>query len=261
MGRPLRQAAGGVVYHVLNRRVLRLRLFDDAGDYLAFVRVLEEALQRADAPELFSYCLMPNHWHLLLRPVRDGDLPRWMQWLTVTHTHRWHGHHHTAGTGPVYQGRFKSFPVQMDGHFLTVARYIERNPLRAGLVERAQDWRWSSLGLRAARKPVPEEVRLRGLLGAWPTAGAPGRGAPGSGRRNPGDRNPGAGQWLRWVNGVETAAELEALRHSVRRGTPFGTDRWVGGTVARLELQSTVRPRGRPKKRKGGIKSEAQHRG
>lgn len=88
MARPRREQAGGVVFHVLNRRVMRLPLLTDAGDYLAFERVLAEALERDDAPALFAFCLMPNHWHLLLRPERDGTLSTWMQWLTVTHMRR-----------------------------------------------------------------------------------------------------------------------------------------------------------------------------
>lgn len=88
MARPRREQAGGVVFHVLNRRVMRLPLLAVAGDYLAFERVLAAALARADAPALFAFCLMPNHWHLLLRPERDGTLSTWMQWLTVTHMRR-----------------------------------------------------------------------------------------------------------------------------------------------------------------------------
>ena len=94
---------------------------------------------------VLAYCFMPNHFHLLLWPRGDGDLSQFMQWLTLTHTQRWHAHHHTAGSGHLYQGRFKSFPVQSDDHFLTVCRYVERNALRAGLAVRAEDWRWGSL--------------------------------------------------------------------------------------------------------------------
>jgi len=81
---------------------------------------------------------MPNHWHFLFWPRKDGELSEVMRLLSVTHTQRWHAHRHTAGTGPVYQGRFKSFPVQSDEHFLTVARYVERNPVRTNLVLRAE---------------------------------------------------------------------------------------------------------------------------
>ncbi|MBS0184492.1 MAG: transposase [Nitrospira sp.] len=147
MPRRLRLAAGGLAYHVLNRRVGRLPLFENAPDYLAFEKILAEA-QAHSRLRIAAYCLMPNHWHLLLWPRQDGELSEIMRWITVPHTQRWHAHHHTAGTGPLYQGRFRSFPVQTDEHFLTVARYVERNALRAKLVRRAEDWQWSSLWRR-----------------------------------------------------------------------------------------------------------------
>lgn len=228
MGRARRQSAGGVVYHVLNRRVMRLPLFEDAGDYRAFLRVLGAALDREDAPRVYAFCLMPNHWHLLLEPRRDGELSTWMQWLSVTHTHRWHKHHGTAGSGPVYQGRFKSFPVQADEHFLTVARYVERNPLRAKRVDRAQDWAWSSLRARRGRAGDAEASRLRERLSEWPVA------------------RPR--QWTRWVNQPQTAEEEAALATSIARGRPYGSAGWVARTAERLDLQNTLRRRGRPKK-------------
>jgi putative transposase len=94
---------------------------------------------------LLSYCLMPNHWHLVLWPRADGELSDFGHWLTLTHTQRWHAHYHNVGTGHLYQGRFKSFPVARDEHFLQLCRYVERNPLRAGLVRRAEAWQWGSL--------------------------------------------------------------------------------------------------------------------
>jgi putative transposase len=135
-----RFATGGLAYHVLNRRIGRLALFDKPADYHAFEKILREAHDWMGL-RIAAYCLMPNHWHLLLWPRQDGELSEAMRWITVTHTQRWHAHRHTAGTGPVYQGRFKSFPVQTDEHFLTVARYVERNALRANLVQRAEEWR------------------------------------------------------------------------------------------------------------------------
>src|SRR5262249_17984231 len=113
MPRRLRFASGGFVYHVLNRAVGRSTLFAKEGDYAAFEKVLREADQFMPM-RLLAFCLMPNHWHLVLWPKEDGQLSDYMRWLTVTHTQRWHAHHHTSGTGPVYQGRFKSFPVQED---------------------------------------------------------------------------------------------------------------------------------------------------
>jgi putative transposase len=129
---------------VLNRAVGRQKLFRKAGDYSAFLRVIDEVYRRLVAPVL-AYCLMPNHWHLALLPEEDGQLSEFLRLVTVTHTQRYRAHYHTAGTGPVYQGRFKSFPIQQDPHLLTVCRYIERNALRAKLVARAELWRWCSL--------------------------------------------------------------------------------------------------------------------
>src|SRR5436189_3540964 len=133
MARNPRIAPGGFVYHVLNRSVARLPLFETDDDYRAFLRVLAEA-QTRHPTRLLGYCLMPNHWHLVLWPRADGDLSRFMHWLTMTHTQRWRHHRRLVGLGPLYQGRFKSFPVQTDAHLLVLLRYVERNPLRANLV-------------------------------------------------------------------------------------------------------------------------------
>lgn len=225
MGRPLRAAAGGLVYHVLNRANARLPLFAKDGDYAAFVKVLSEAVRRTDVP-LLAYCVMPNHWHLLVCPRRDGDLTRFVGWLTLTHTQRWHAHHHSAGTGHLYQGRFKSFPVQDDEHFLTVCRYVERNALRAGLVARAEQWRWSSLWRRQYGGAADREI-----LEEWPVA-------------EPRD-------WLAVVNAPQNPAEEEALGRCLRRGQPYGQAGWVIETAGRLGLQATLRPQGRPRKEGG----------
>ena len=130
------------MYHVLNRANARLPIFDKPEDYEAFERVLVEGVQRYDM-RLLAFCLMPNHWHMLVWPREDGDLSRFMGWITLTHTQRWHAHRGSAGTGHVYQGRFKSFPVREDDHFYTVGRYVERNAHRAGLATRAEAWRWN----------------------------------------------------------------------------------------------------------------------
>ena len=140
MPRRLRFQPGGHVYHVLNRATARSQIFSSEQDYVAFERVLQVAGQRVPV-RLLAYCVMPNHWHLLVWPQNDGDLSEYMRWLTVTHTQRWHLAHGTAGTGPLYQGRYKSFPVESDDHFYRVCRYVERNPLRANLVSRAECWR------------------------------------------------------------------------------------------------------------------------
>jgi putative transposase len=226
MARRLRIAPGGLAYHVLNRRTGRARLFDNDGDYEAFLRVLAEARVR-QAMRVCSFVLMPNHWHLVLWPRKNGDLPAFMRWLTMTHAQRWHACRRTTGAGHLYQSRYKSFPIEDDDHYLTVCRYVERNPLRANLVQRAQDWRWSSLSCRREAKRG-EDLLDPGPV-AWPIL------------------------WLRHVNQPQTDAELAALRKSIRRGTPFGNDDWVAQISRRLDLESTLRPRGRPPKPRNGF--------
>ncbi|WP_202802903.1 transposase [Singulisphaera acidiphila] len=142
MARTARASVGGLCYHALNRGNRRETVFHKAGDYDAFLGAMADATARTPL-DLLGYCLMSNHFHLVLRPHADGDLSRWMQWLLTAHARRYHRHHHT--TGHVWQGRFKAFPIEADEHLLTVLRYVERNALRAELVVRAEDWRWSSL--------------------------------------------------------------------------------------------------------------------
>jgi putative transposase len=149
----------------LNRAVGRSTIFEKAGDYAAFEQVLEEAREQVEM-RLLSFCVMPNHWHLVLWPREDGDLSTYLCWLTNTPTRRWHLAHRTVGTGPLYQGRFKSFPVQEDGHFFTVCRYVERNALRANLVAAAQQWLWSRLWHRVNKSQAV-------TLASWPIGPGP----------------------------------------------------------------------------------------
>ncbi len=222
MGRALRAAAGGLIYHALNRANGRRTLFDKPADYEAFERVLAEGQAEHPVP-LLAYCVMPNHWHLVLAPEQDGDLSRFVGWLTLTHTQRWHAHRHTVGSGHLYQGRFKSFPIEADDHLLTVCRYVERNALRAGLAPRAEAWRWGSLWRRGQAGAEPPLA-----LAEWPV--------------------PRPADWEALVNVPQTAAEEQALRRCVRRGRPFGSEAWVKETVRRLRLGVTMRPPGRPRK-------------
>jgi putative transposase len=222
MPRVARYAPKGLIYHALNRAVARLPLFQKDADYEAFDRVLEEAQERFPV-EIMAYCVMPNHWHFVVRPVRDGQLTSFLRWLAHTHTMRWHAHYHTSGTGHLYQGRFKAFPLENDEHFYTVARYVERNALRAGLVAQAQAWRWSSLWRHEFGAAAD-----RALLARWPL--------------------PRPRAWVEHVNAPQTDAELEAVRRAIRRNSPFGSSDWQRSIAKRLGLESTLRPRGRPPK-------------
>ena len=138
MPRTSRASVGGLCCHVISRGNRRARVFHKQEDYDAFVTLISQANEKV-VMRVLAYCLMPNHFHFVLWPLRDGDLSRWMQWLLTSHVRRYHQHYATSGR--VWQGRFKAFPIQQNTHLLTVLRYVERNPLRAGLVTRAEDWR------------------------------------------------------------------------------------------------------------------------
>lgn len=221
MPRTKRNCPAGEVFHVLNRAVARLTIFEKPEDYAAFMRVLDETWQIVPLP-IFAMVAMPNHWHFVVRPETSDQVSEFFRRLTVMHTMRWHAHYKTGGTGHLYQGRFKSFPIQTDGHLLTVMRYVERNPVRGNFIDLAENWQWSSA---CVRRQSSEQCR-------W--------------LANP-DDPPLPRNWRSWVNKVETEAELEAVRNSVKRGLPFGDAQWTKSSAVRLGLESKTRPRGRPK--------------
>ena len=227
MPRVARKAPGGLIYHVLNRANGRLRLFKKREDFLGFERVLAAAWERVPI-RILSWCVMSNHWHLVLWPKKDGELTAFMRWLTLTHAQRWKHSHDAVGHGHLYQGRFKSFPIEEDEHLLAVLRYVERNPLRAKLVRRAEAWRWGSLFVRRERSH-----ELYPLLGEWPVARPRG--------------------WVKLVNSPQDDSEEAMMKEHIARNRPLGSEGWVKRTARALHLQQTLRGQGRPKGwRKGG---------
>jgi putative transposase len=205
------------VFHVLNRSVRREQLFFSDRDYAAFERVLAEALQRVPV-RLLAYCVLWNHWHLVLWPQGD-EIPRFMHWLTMTHAKRWHEAHGSGGTGHVYQNRYHAVPVQGDLHLLAVLRYVERNPVRANLVRKAEDWRWSSLWRRCNSC---NDLRLS----EWPISQPM--------------------NWTSIVNEPQTLGELAEIQASIRQDEPIGDPEWRASTAPRFGLR--LRPPGRPAK-------------
>jgi putative transposase len=219
-----------MVYHVLNRGNGRQAIFHKPEDYAACLRVLKEAQQRYPV-RLFCLCLMPNHWHLVVRPQTDAALGDFMRWIGVTHVRRHHEHYHVRGAGHLYQGRFKSFIVEEDLHFLRLCRYVEANALRAKLVQRAEEWPWCSA---AAKRGEDWPV-----LSDWPV-----------------DR---PARWLAMVNRAMDRAMLEQVRTSVVKGRPLGDARWQERMVKRLGLEHTMRPPGRPPKSPGASEAAGRN--
>jgi putative transposase len=221
MPRRPRGAVDDGIYHVLNRGNCRMDLFETRGDFEAFIGLLEQGRERFSM-RILGYCLMPNHWHLVLWPRRGRDLSAFVGWVSNTHVRRWREHRRTVGQGHLYQGRFKSFLIQRDEHLLTGLRYVEANPCRAKLASRAEDYPWSSVG----RAPGTNGVMLE--LHPWPV-------------ERPAD-------WLEWVNARWSEQTLEKLRLSVSRGRPFGDEKWTLRTARRHDLLSTLRDPWRPKR-------------
>jgi putative transposase len=210
---------GGEIYHVLNRANARLSIFFKEEDYILFESILEEAKEKYDM-RILAYCLMPNHFHLVLHSKKDGDIQKFMQWVTLTHTQRWHIQNRTVGSGHLYQGRYKSFIIEKDNHLQAVIRYVERNPLRAKLVKKAENWSFSSLLKRLSGKSK--------LLSPWPI-------------EEPKDH-------LSFVNIPLNEKEEYTIRYSVNHGKPLGSDTWASGMIKKYDLIATTREKGRPKK-------------
>ena len=226
-GMPRRITAGtaGLVFHVINRGVRRLRLFEHDGDYRAWLDAFAEAQARVPV-EVFAYCLMPNHFHLVLRPREDGHLAEFMRLGTVTHSMRWHRYRGSGGTGAVYQGRYRAFPVQSNEYFFNACRYVEGNALRASLVTRAEDWPWSSLGARRRNCHIL-------ALCEWP--------------------NLPPSDWISLVNDLARPSDWDGIRRSVAKSIPFGEPNWSETAAGSLGLTKGFRSPGRPRKMRPGL--------
>jgi putative transposase len=212
-----RAAVAGMWYHVLNPGNRREEAFHKPAGYDAFALAMADA-QVWRPVDILGYWLMPNRFHLLIRPRAADDLGRWVQWLLMARARRYHRHYNNMGHD--WQGRFKAFPAQDDDHLVGVLHYVERNPLRAELVARDEDWKWSSLRGRLADDPL-----------LW--------------------RGEGSVRDDRWIERVTeplSARDLQRLRLSLERGRPYGDGSWTKETARRLGLESTLRTRGRPRK-------------
>jgi putative transposase len=204
----------GIPYHVLNRASRRSVIFGVDEDYRMFEDLLIEATGRFEM-RLCEFTIMPNHWHLILWPHGDLQVSLFMQWLTMTQTQRWHRARGTTGTGPLYQGRFKALPVQADDHFVTVARYVQRNPVRASLVGRVEEWRWSSAWRRCNK--------CDHFLAEWPV--------------------PMPSSWLTFANEPMEERQLEAVRDAVAGVWPYGDTEWTRQMNEKFALDRSRRLR------------------
>lgn len=222
MPRQTRVSVADVVYHVINRANGRAQIFHTDKDYQHFESLLQEAKDLTDM-RILAYCIMPNHWHLVLYPNTDSNLAEFMSWLTSTHVRQYRTKTKTTGYGHLYQDRYKSFPTESNNYCQTLIRYVEQNPLRAKLVERAEDWKWSSLW-RREKGSIKDKALLAPLPIDLPA------------------------NYLQSVNEIVKENDLATIRKAVNKGTPLGNDAWVEKMVDEHSLMHTVRGRGRPRK-------------
>ena len=212
MPRIPRGQVAGYAYHVINRGNGRAEVFHKSQDYESFLELLAAAKARHPV-KIFAFCLMPNHFHLAVEPGHQTALSQFMQWLLTSHVRRYHRHY--QGSGHIWQGRFKSLPIQRDEHLLMVMRYVLQNPVRAGLVKSAGEWSWSSIRWPKLTDPWPLETSMT---------------------------------WAAQVENPLTTQELTHLRECVNRQRPFGEPQWQKQVAHELGLGTTMQPRGRPKR-------------
>jgi len=220
MARQPRVDISDEVYHVINRSNARWRIFKSEKDYQNVLDSLEETLELIPI-SIYSFCIMPNHWHFAVKPHKNGDLGKFFGKFTQKLTQRWHASHNTAGSGHLFQGRFKSFLVEKDSYFFQLMIYIEANPLRAKMVKRAEDWQWSSLYLRITNPAITEKLLTPWLINI-------------------------PDNYLKLVNLPLQKEELKNIRHAVLRGSPLGNQSWINSKVKKYDLQYTIRREGRP---------------
>jgi len=218
MPRPRRLLPADFVYHVLNRANERARIFNSARDFDSFLSLMRETAQHVPM-RVCAFCLMPNHWHFVLWPTVDGSISSYIHRLATSHSVQHRRRRRSVGHGQVYQGRFRSFPVEGSSHYIRLVRYVESNPLRAGLVDRAEAWPWSSL-----------RDRIDG-----PTLTQPGPVAL-------------PDNWAEFVNAQERPDELEILRACAGAGRPYGSTAWVARVAKEQGLDHDLSRRGRPRK-------------
>ncbi len=229
MGRLPRAIDERLIYHALNRGNNRVDVFTEDGDHEAFLEALKQTQVRYPF-KLLGYCLMTNHFHLLLQPHPGQSISRILQSLTVAHTRRYHKNHRSSGH--VWQGRFKSPVIQDDEHLLVVLRYIEANPLRAAIVSNPGEYKWSSFQHHGMGRDDP----LLSPFPEWEHLGS----TPALRRR----------RWRDKVRASQKEAELAVIRTSLRTGRPLGETAWVERIAQRLRIDLQPHRRGRPPKTK-----------
>lgn len=220
MPRPARLVVPGVAHHVVQRGNRKQMLFFGDGDRRAFLKLLGEACAKHETACL-AWCLMGNHVHLILVPAGEDGLRAPLASVNTAYSQRIN---RAQGlSGHLFQGRFASYAMD-EAHLMVAARYVENNPVAAGLVARAEDWPWSSAHAHLTGRP--DGLTDVGALGAHV-------------------RN-----WRAMLErGLEAGDEDERISRALRSGRPLGTESWLKALSERLGIPPLASRPGRPEKR------------
>ena len=228
MPRPPRFDLPGCPTHVTQRGVNRCAIFVDDDDRRYYLRLLRDACHRHSV-SVHAYVLMDNHVHLLLGTTRAGDLSRAMHRVGHSYVQTFNVRHGRSGT--LWQGRFKASIVDTDDYLFAVMRYIELNPVRAAMVARPEDYRWSSVHAHLG-------CRGDGLLSIHERYVALGR--------TPEERQDAWRDWL--ASGID-AGDLATIRRHLTRESALGTPGFQQSVERALNRSAACLSRGRPRKR------------
>src|ERR1051326_461122 len=213
MPRRARVSPTGFVQHVLNRGDHRETLFHKPADFLDFLHAVADTASRV-AMRILAYCIMRNHFHFVVWPYEGADLSKFMHLLMCIHIRRYLRHYPPVSPGHLYQDRYTNVIVEPGASVLQVNRYVEANALTAGIVERAEDYPWTSASPEALADDRP-------VLAEWPI------------------ERPS--NWSMLLNLLTAATERQRIQRCASRGAPYGSPTWTESIVKALNLEHTVR--------------------
>ncbi|MFN9640213.1 MAG: hypothetical protein ACK56W_09380 [Pirellula sp.] len=222
MGRSPRISEGGFVYAVDCRGLGGKALFRNDDEYESFKGLVQESVEKLE-PRLLAYCLLPKRWSAILVPRRDGDLSRWVGWLTSVHSMRRRSVSKGKSVGGLYERRFRSFPIQDNERLLEAIQFVESLGKSKKLTS-GEVYPWSSQHDRSQQK-LPDWMASPPI--AFPT------------------------DWVQRSQKPLSEEISDRLENCMERGCPYGDAHWVQRTAVRFKLESTLRRRGRPKKTVG----------
>jgi putative transposase len=221
MTRLARVVAVGMPHHVTQRGNARRFILESAADRRVYLDLLRQSIE-LHSLTLIGYCLISNHIHLIVTPGKPDSLAQSLKDTHGRYTAYWNPTHHSSGH--VWQGRFYSCPLD-EGHLWEALRYTELNPVRAGLVDKAENWEWSSASAHCGTVRANAYLEMESWQARWPVC-----------------------EWRTFLATGEAESELTAIRNCTYTGRPLGTREFIRSLETETNRSLTVQRRGRPRK-------------